>query len=241
MSAEVIYSILGAIAVILGGIWCMLKYAFGRGVDKHKFDALEDMVKSMPCEQHKEHQNTNEKELSVVKTECTNNINQTIEHKEVIKILTADLVDIKLDIREIKTALSSKSKKSTLALAQKQSPRKLTPLGEEIYINSGASKFYNEHKDLFLRLLAEKQPATLLDVESLAQMTLLDELSNIIFVPLKNWVYNSPSYKLENDEILDVSINDICFLISLKLRDDFIAENRGLFAAEIAASTSSSK
>lgn len=53
----------------------------------------------------------------------------------------------------------------------------------------------------------------------------MESLDQDIFNGLKRWVYNSPSWKISiNGEERDYSItmNDICFVISIKLRDAYL-------------------
>lgn len=229
---EIICSIIGAVAVVLGGMWFLLKRAMKHGVNTNRLDTVESKINALPCDQHSTNFANSEKGMAVVQTELCHHAQQVIEYQTTSKTITDDLLNIKLDIREIKTALYSKSKKMSAALTQKLSPRKLTPLGSEIYKDCGGDKFYRTNKNYFLDLLEQVEPKTMLDVETAAQMVLIEHLNEPIFIHLKNWVYNAPSRKLENGDILDITINDICMLMSIELRDDYIELHRNTFLAD---------
>ena len=58
---EIIFSLIGAIAIILGGVWFIVQRAFNSGVDKQRLNHLESShrelltnVSELPCTKHKE-------------------------------------------------------------------------------------------------------------------------------------------------------------------------------------------
>lgn len=125
----------------------------------------------------------------------------------------------------ITTYLITKDSKASAIFSQKASPRRLNPYGEKLLNDCGGQAFLAQHKDELLTIIAAKDPQTALDVENLAIEVLISQLDSNIFNDLKQWVYNSPSLKIEvqgQEQEYAVSMNDICFVLSLPLRDMYL-------------------
>ncbi len=125
----------------------------------------------------------------------------------------------------ITTYLITKDSKASALFSQKESPRKLNLLGEQLFENSGGQKFLDQNKNELLAAIAAKAPNTALDVENLAIEVLISQLDSDIFNELKQWVYNSPSLKIDvqgQKQEEAVTLNDICFVLSLSLRDMYL-------------------
>ncbi len=108
----------------------------------------------------------------------------------------------------------------------KHSPRQLNANGIALLKDSGADVFLESNIDLFIKKMEIISPKTAYDVEDLASTVLLAESNNDIFIPLKSWVYNAPTRKLENADgsikMQDVELDDIIFVMSLPLRDKYL-------------------
>ncbi len=133
-------------------------------------------------------------------------------------------IEKKLD--SIIVYLTTRNPQATFVFSKKASPRKLNGYGERVYIACKGEEFLSANKALLIGEIESKQPKTALDVEQSALEVLVKLLSDDIFNSLKNWVYNSPSFKLEiNGETKDysVTIEDLCFILSLPLRDMYLA------------------
>ncbi len=125
----------------------------------------------------------------------------------------------------ITTYLITKDSKASLIFSQKKSPRKLNAFGEKLFKDCGGQKFLDQNDEELLTAIAAKDPATALDVENLALEVLISRLDSGIFNELKQWVYNSPSLKIEvqgQEQEYAVTMNDICFVLSLPLRDMYL-------------------
>lgn len=128
-------------------------------------------------------------------------------------------------LNTIITYLKMKDSKAAVIFSQKESPRKLNPYGTKLFNDCGGQAFLAQHKDELLAAIAAKDPQTALDVENLAIEVLISHLDSDIFNDLKQWVYNSPSLKIEvqgQEQEYAVSMNDICFVLSLPLRDMYL-------------------
>lgn len=124
-------------------------------------------------------------------------------------------------------------KPSTLnALTVKKSPRQLNDYGKLLFDDCNGLQFLEDNKTFLLGEIEKRQPKTALDVETLANEILMLNLNLDIFNKLKNWVYNSPTRKLKNQEGEEVdhivSMGDICIVLSLPLRDMYLAAHPDL-------------
>lgn len=125
----------------------------------------------------------------------------------------------------ITTYLITRDSKASLIFSQKKSPRKLNAFGEQLFKDCGGQKFLDQNSEELLAAIAAKDPGTALDVENLAIEVLISRLDSGIFNELKQWVYNSPSLKIEiqgQGQEYAVTMNDICFVLSLPLRDMYL-------------------
>lgn len=110
-----------------------------------------------------------------------------------------------LDIRELLTLARmnpQSDQKPTLkeAVTAQNSPRAITSFGRQVYKDSGSEVFYTTHKELFLQDIERFNPMTKLDVETMSLRVLLSRLSEDIFKPLKDWVYENPYMTTPNNE-----------------------------------------
>ena len=125
----------------------------------------------------------------------------------------------------ITTYLITKDSKASAIFSLKASPRKLNLFGEQLFEDCGGQFFLDKNSDELLAAIAAKDPQTALDVENFAIEVLISQLDSDIFNELKQWVYNSPSFKIEiqgQEQEYTVSMNDVCFILSLPLRDMYL-------------------
>lgn len=151
-------------------------------------------------------------------------------HKEEIDALKQDLKEIKNDIITIKSLLIIKHKNAADLFSMKSSPRKLNENGEKLFSDINGAEFLNDNKEFFFSKIDEQMPKTALDVEMAANAVCSSNTDNDIFNPLKNFVYNSPTRILKNKDgeecRYDIALSDICFVLSLPLRDMYLKEHK---------------
>lgn len=129
-------------------------------------------------------------------------------------------------LNTITTYLMTKDSKAAFIFSQKASPRKLNAYGNRLFEECNGQKFLDRNKEELLESISAKNPNTALDVENLAVQVLISRLDSDIFNELKQWVYNSPTWKIEiqgQPQDYTVTMNDICFVLSLPLRDMYLA------------------
>lgn len=154
---------------------------------------------------------------------------QCESHNQEIAILKQDLKDIKTDIIAIKSLLVMKHKNAADIFSVKKSPRRLNENGTKLLADINGMDFLQENKEFFFSKIKELNPQTALDVENAANIVCTANTENAIFNRLKNFVYNSPTRTVidaeGNERSYDISMSDICFVLSLPLRDMYLAEH----------------
>lgn len=141
-----------------------------------------------------------------------------------------NMAAIEKDVIILKSVIAMKYKNFMDVLSLKHSPRKLNDNGERILSDINGNEFLQKNKDFFFAKIDEQHPKTALDVELAANFVLLSNMSNDIFNELKNFVYNAPTYLMNDDKEgqrpYDLDMNDICFVLSLPLRDMYLAKHK---------------
>ena len=187
---EIICTVIGAVATILGGVWLIFSKVFKMGQTAERIDNIEKTAEEL--------------KNSIGNFPCS------IHHD---------------DITKIKTILVEKYPKSYSVFSMKSSPRKLNEIGEKLFAAINGEQFLNTHKDSLFGYISANSPLVALDVEQLANAACLSLVSTPAFNSLKNYVYNEPTWKLPNGDPYDITINDVCFVLGLRLRDMYLSEH----------------
>ncbi|MDR1056634.1 MAG: hypothetical protein LBL90_12625 [Prevotellaceae bacterium] len=177
---EAICALIGAVAVILGGVWFIIERAFKSGKNAHRLEEIEKNTSNLPC------------------------------------VLHGD------DLLKIKTILIQKYPSSVNIFSMKASPRILNKLGIRLFNDIDGNSFLEENKDVLFKFITESNPLAELDVEQAANTACLSLISTPAFTRMKDFVYNSPSIEIEDGKKYDISLNDICFVLSIPLRDMYL-------------------
>jgi hypothetical protein len=179
---EVLCALVGAVAVILGGVWFIIERAFKSGVNARKLEEIERNTSNLPC------------------------------------VLHGD------DILKIKSILIQKYPSSAGIFSIKTSPRVLNELGARLFNDIDGAVFLEENKATLFRLITESNPLAELDVEQAANTACLSLTTTPMFKRMKDFVYNSPAIEIEDGKKYEISLNDICFVLSIPLRDMYLNE-----------------
>ena len=198
---EIIGVVISSIAAILGGVWFIVQRAFRSGVNNHRLEEVERKVCNAQCD----------------------------IHQRDITQLGIDLKDIKNDVIAIKSILVIKHKNASDIFSMKNSPRVLNNNGLRLFAEIEGNNFLLANKDFFFQKMDEFRPKTALDVENAANIACTANTDNEIFNTIKNFVYNSPSIiitdKEGNEKTYEVNLADICFILSIPLRDMYLKEH----------------
>lgn len=110
----------------------------------------------------------------------------------------------------------------------KNSPRKLNGLGERVYREIEGEAFLEAHGARLAGMIAERKPKTAYDVDRYATEACLLISDDDIFNGMKDFVYNAPSYMVEGEDgkehPYDLTLEDVCFILSIPLRDRYLKE-----------------
>lgn len=187
---EVICTVIGAIALILGGVWFIFDKIFKVGKTAQRIDNIEGSVSEI--------------KQSIGNFPCSN-------HHE--------------DITKIKTILVEKYPKAYSVFSMKCSPRQLNNLGKKLYDRIKGDEFINDNKTALFDFINQTNPLVALDVEQAALSACLSLVRTPAFNDLKDFVYNEPTWDLPDGGKYDITLNDICFILSLPLRDKYLEEH----------------
>ena len=117
-----------------------------------------------------------------------------------------------------KSILGKKKFKANLTVAY--SPRKLSDLGCELYQKSGMQVVLEANMHLFIEKIEDTKPTSALDVEDLAYSVLSNETPELIFKPVKDWLFNNPVFTE-----MDIDMSAICYVASFELRDAYLKKH----------------
>lgn len=138
----------------------------------------------------------------------------------------ASITELQMNLLEIKTFLKTRFPSAKAISSGKNSPTELNEYGLKIFADMGGDDFLRQHGDYFLQEMELLNPKTALDVENVAVNVLLLATGNDMFNQIKVKVYHYPSMDIINrcgqTERYDVSLDDVCFALSLKLRDKYL-------------------
>ncbi len=168
-------------------------------------------------------------DIQTIKTDVSA-VNASVEsHGKDIDSMKGDIRTMKYDIVAIKSLLTMKHKDAASLFSIKNSPRQLNDIGKRVMGDMKGAEFLDEHKDFFFTLIDAYNPKTALDVENAAHAVCVSNTDNDMFNGLKLFVYNSPSYLVKDasghERPYDLSLSDVCFILSLPLRDMYLKEH----------------
>lgn len=178
---------------------------------KEHTEGLKDVLSSLTAIKSKT-------ELIDNKTKEANCVANTLKLNETSAILR----EVRDNVVAINAFLTGKYERNAEFLSAKHSPRQLSPLGRKIFEDCGGKKFLELNIEKLIADLDSKKPATAYDVEKESFTILLMSSTEPEFNDLKNYIYNSPALKTADGKPYEVTLPDVCFVISLCLRDEFL-------------------
>ncbi len=199
---EIICTALGTAITVMGAVYGMFKYFFNKGIEKEHSNNFEKATM--------EGFSQIDKRLDKFGEELKNICDTVQEH-------TSALV-------EIYTVLGRKYPKRGASFVQKKSPRKLTELGLKIYKEIKGEQFLSDNKEVLFKYIDERKPLTRLDVEEYAMQSLFRLTGKPVFNYIKDYVYDAPAYKNIDGEMSELTVGDICYILSIPLRDMYLKE-----------------
>lgn len=133
---------------------------------------------------------------------------------------------LQMEMLEVRTFIKTKFPTSQTVLSEKKSPAQLNEFGRKLFADMGGSDFLSKNGIYLLQKMEEKNPKTAFDVESTAHEVLILATNEEMFNKIKNKVYNYPYMDIlkRDGEMVkyEVSLADVCFVLSLSLRDMYL-------------------
>ena len=205
----------------------------GRDIDAMKSDMrtirTDVATVNAACDLHSKDIETMKNDMRTIRTEVAT-INAAVEtHGKDIDTVNDNIRTMRSDIVAIKSLLTMKHKDAASLFSIKNSPRQLNGIGKRVMEDMKGAEFLDAHKDFFFTLIDAYKPKTALDVENAAHAVCVSSTDNDMFNGLKIFVYNSPSYIVKDangqEKPYDLSLPDVCFILSLPLRDMYLKEH----------------
>lgn len=129
------------------------------------------------------------------------------------------------DITAIKSILIQKYPNAANVFSMKSSPRKLNDIGDKVFKEINGDDFLKENEQKLFEYIDKNEPLRALDVEQHAYAALLYYTTTPMFNRMKDYVYNAPSLFIEKDGEkgrYDIALSDICYILSIPLRDMYL-------------------
>ena len=111
-----------------------------------------------------------------------------------------------------------------IIFSMKQGPRVLNDWGEKLYAKIHGDEFIEKNKQALFDYIKETKPLVALDVEQAAGAACLSLTKTSAFNDIKDFVYNEPAWTLPDGSKYEISLNDVCFVLGLVLRDRYLQE-----------------
>lgn len=177
-----------------------------------KLRGISDSLKGHPCKAHGDELGKHSESIALIRS--------TLDRIEgqvgvVLQIMTANQTP-----RDMVAAVT---------YSEKHSPRRLNANGDALLADINGLEFLQANKSTLLDDIEKFVPKTSLDVENVALSVLRLRMSDDIFNEIKSWVYNAPARNIVGKDgkqkMTEVSLEDVLFVLSLPLRDMFLAEH----------------
>lgn len=192
---EIISIVIASTATVLGGMWWLLSKVFKLGQEREHIGAFEKNTK---------------KALTDINNKLEK-IGSTVDNHSITLIAICALLD-------------NKYPKNKIGSYMKKSPRQLSPSGEKILSLVNGEQFLNNNKKQLFQIIDKYQPKTKLDVQNNAMTALLYYTTTDAFNHIKDIVYDLPEMDTPEGKY-ELTLNDVCFVLSIPLRDMYIKEN----------------
>lgn len=131
-------------------------------------------------------------------------------------------------IDKITVFLGFKYKSFIDVYGMKKSSRQLNPTGIELFNELKGKDFLETYKQELFERIDKHKPATAYDVEQAAFFACVGASNTPIFNDYKLFVYNAPLrtiWKEEKETKHEVTLDEVCFVLSIPLRDMYLSEH----------------
>lgn len=228
---EIICTALGTAITVIGGVYGVISYIFKKGMSKEHLINFEKatLAEFAKIDTHFDKINLRMDKQETETRTAILNLETKVEKR--MDKFSEDLSKVKDSIElhtnalvEIYTVLGRDFPQKEDNFALKNSPRKLTELGQKVFNEVNGEQFLNDNKEVLYKYIEEHKPLTRLDVEQLAHRALFMQTNTPAFNYIKDYIYEAPAYKNADGERIELTVGDVCFILSIPLRDMYLDE-----------------
>jgi len=108
------------------------------------------------------------------------------------------------------------------------SPIELNETGLKILDLVGGRKYVDDHKTKLIGLMELKGLESGLDVQTYAMVLILESFEDRGFLPVKNYIFQNPTYKITDTNIISLDLPFITQVLGIYLRDKYFEKYPGL-------------
>ena len=147
-----------------------------------------------------------------------------------LKQLRNDLADLKVNVANIGAIVGTHDnilqKKYTSYDPSncKNSPRRLTKMGQQILADSNGRKFLEDNKKMLFERMEMGLMKSRYDVEQNAYKAILSIMNDDVFIPIKDFIYESSLYTTDDGDKTEVDMSMMCNVLAIELRDLYLKE-----------------
>ena len=230
---EIICTVIGAISVILGGVWFIIDRVTKSGIKEYRLSQEENTIGKLPCKDHAESMKKNEmysdahqQRITIMEDilkniPCKEHESDLSKHTELLESNNDMLTELSKWAMSIDESMIEK-------IMKKCSPYQMTNAGKYLFETSGAKEALKTMSPSLIEEIKKNNPRTGYDVEDKALSVLLNNMSRIEFDAVKEYVFRSPSIiKVENTgEEIKFNMLSIVKLMSIELRDMYLETHK---------------
>lgn len=230
-TVELISIIIASIATILGGVWFIVNKAFNFGKTTQRINEIDERTITLQNDVTilKSDVAVLKTDVAVLKTDVAVLKTDVAALKTDVAALKIDVESLKREVFSIKNFLILKYEDALVFFSLKNSPLNLSDFGNLILKEINGMEFIHNNKESLFSKIDDEKPRTALDVETSALMTCLSYCNEEEFDNIKNFVYNSPEYSIKdnkgNDKKYILRLTDVCFILSIPLRDLYLSQH----------------
>lgn len=220
-------TIFAIVVPVLGGVWFIVNKAVGFGQFSHRVDEMDKRTCHAACDVHSEDIAEVKSDVKEIRDDVVALKSQFSIHDRDIERIREHLETASENLMRVTSLLLLKYKDAGKLFSVKRSPRQLNEMGKQVYADMKGEEFLIANKEFLFSQIDSFHPKMALDVENAAHAVCITSIENDIFNRLKDFVYNSPSYRITdaegNERMYDLALSDVCFVLSLPLRDMYLA------------------
>lgn len=124
-------------------------------------------------------------------------------------------------VDKITTHLLTNDKELDPRIFQANSPIELSELGQRILRDIGGKQYVDDNLSILIDYMEQRDFKSGLDVQNYTEVLLAEESDKEAFTPIKNYIFQNPVYKIDEDKTITLHLNLCINIISIYLRNKY--------------------